>query len=388
MRLASRMARLGTESAFEVLAQVRVLEAQGRDIIHLEIGEPDFDTPVHVRDAAKAALDAGYTHYTPAPGMTELREAVARHQTERQGYEVDASRVVVVPGAKPVMYFVITALVDEGDEVIHPNPGFPIYESMVDFVGGKAVPLQLNEESGFNADIEDLRRKANENTKLIVINSPSNPCGSLIPAEDLEQIAEVAVDVDAMVLSDEVYKDFNYEGEHHSISRFPGMQERTIVLDGFSKSYAMTGWRLGYCVVPEFLVEPLSRLAINAVSCTAAFTQMAGVAALDGPQDFVRDMVGEFARRREVIIDGLNSIEGVTCQAPKGAFYAFPNIRGTGMSSAEFTRGALHEAGVAVLSGTAFGEFGEGYLRLSFANSMENIEEAVRRLKGFVGGAS
>jgi len=384
MRVASRMARLGTEGAFEVLGQVRALEAQGRDIVHLEIGEPDFDTAAHIRDAAKAALDAGYTHYCPAPGMPELREAIARHQTERQGYEVDPSRVVVVPGAKPVMFFVITALLDEGDEAIYPNPGFPIYESMINFVGGKAVPLQLNEETGFNADIDELRRKANENTKLIVVVSPSNPCGSVIPPEDLERIAEVAVDVDALVLSDEVYKDFYYEGEHHSISRFPGMKDRTIILDGFSKSYAMTGWRLGYCVVPEFLVEPVSRLAINAVSCTAAFTQVAGAAALDGPQECVRDMVSEFARRREVIVDGLNGIDGVTCLAPKGAFYAFPNIRGTGMSSGEFTHRALHEAGVAVLSGTAFGEFGEGYLRLSFANSVENLREAVRRLKGMV----
>ena len=386
MRLASRMARLGTENAFEVLAQVRALEADGRDIVHLEIGEPDFDTAVHIRDAAKAALDAGYTHYSPAPGLMELREAVARHQTERQGYEVDASNVVVVPGAKPTMFFVITALVNEGEEAIYPNPGFPIYESMINFVGGKAVPLQLNEESGFNADIDDLRSKANENTKLIVLVSPSNPCGSVIPPEDLEQIAQIAVDVDAFVLSDEVYKDFYYEGEHHSISRFPGMRERTIILDGFSKSYAMTGWRLGYSVLPDFLVEPLSRLVINAVSCTAGFTQMAGVAALDGPQAPVREMVAEFARRREVIVEGLNSIDGITCQAPQGAFYVFPNIRGTGMSSEEFTSGALHEAGVAVLSGAAFGEFGEGYLRLSFANSRENIQEAIRRLKGFAEG--
>ena len=386
MALATRMARLGTEKAFEVLAQVRALEAQGRDIVHLQIGEPDFDTPVHIRDAAKAAIDAGYTHYSPAPGLMELREAVARHQTKWQGYEVDPNSVVVVPGAKPTMFFVITALVNEGDEVIYPNPGFPIYESMINFVGGKAVPLQLNEESGFNADIEDLRSKANKNTKLIVLVSPSNPCGSVIPPGDLEQIAKVAVDVDAYVLSDEVYKDFYYEGEHHSISQFPGMRERTIILDGFSKSYAMTGWRLGYSVLPDFMVEPVSRLAINAVSCTAGFTQMAGVAALDGPQEPVREMVAEFARRREVIVEGLNSIDGITCQAPKGAFYVFPNIRGTGMTSDEFANGALQEAGVAVLSGTAFGAFGEGYLRLSFANSVENIQEAIRRLKGFAGG--
>jgi len=380
------MQRLGTEEAFETLAQAKALEAQGRDIVHLEIGEPDFDTAPHIREAAKAALDAGYTHYTPSPGLDEFRAAIARHQSERHGYEIESSRVIAAPGTKPVLFFAITALVDEGDEVIHPNPGFPIYESMINFVGGKPVPVQLNEETGFNADIDDLRRKVTDKTKLIVLISPSNPCGSVIPPEDLEEIAKIAVDADVLVLSDEVYKDFYYGGEHCSISRFPGMKERTIILDGFSKSYAMTGWRLGYCVVPQFMVEPVTRLAINAVSCTAAFSQMAGIAALEGPQDCVRDMVAEFARRREIIVDGLNSINGITCHAPKGAFYVFPNIRGTGLSSRDFAHRVLHEAGVSVLPGTAFGEFGEGYLRLSFANSVENISKAVDRIRGFVEG--
>ncbi len=378
------MSRLGTETAFETLARARALERQGRNIVHLEIGEPDFDTPPDVRQAAKDALDRGYTHYGPSPGLPEAREAVARHQTLRQGYDIQPGRIVITPGGKPIMFFAILALVDEGDEVIYPNPGFPIYESMINFVGGKAVPLQLNEETGFNANIDELRRKVTKKTKLIIVNSPNNPCGSVIPDADLKKIAEIAVENDCYVMSDEIYKDFYYEGQHTSISRFPGMKERTIILDGFSKSYAMTGWRLGYGVLPENLVEPVSRLATNSVSCTASFSQIAAIKALDGSQEPVHKMVAEFAKRREVVVKGLNSIPGIRCPVPKGAFYAFPNIRGTGMSSREFADEVLNKAGVALLSGTAFGQFGDGYIRISFANSIANLEEAMRRIKEYL----
>ena len=383
-QLAKRMGRLGTETAFETLAKARALERQGRSIIHLEIGEPDFDTPEHIRQAAKDALDKGYTHYGPSPGLLEAREAVARHQTARQGYPVEPGRIVITPGGKPIMFFAIMALVDEGDEVIYPNPGFPIYESMINFVGGKAVPLQLNEEAGFNADIEELRRKVTKRTKLIIVNSPNNPCGSVVPDSDLKKIAAIAVENDCFVLTDEIYKDFYYEGQHTSISRFPGMKERTIILDGFSKSYAMTGWRLGYGVLPEQLVEPVSRLMTNSVSCTASFSQIAAIRALESSQESVHKMVSEFKKRRDVVVQGLNSIPGVRCPVPKGAFYAFPNIRGTGMTSRDFADGALEEAGVALLSGTAFGEFGDGYIRISFANSIPKLEEAMRRIKEYL----
>ena len=383
-KLAARMGRLGTETAFETLAKARALERQGRNIVHLEIGEPDFDTPEHIRQAAKDALDKGYTHYGPSPGLPEAREAVARHQTLRQGYPVEPGRIVITPGGKPIMFFAIMALVDEGDEVIYPNPGFPIYESMINFVGGKAVPLQLNEESGFNADIEELRRKVTKRTKLIIVNSPNNPCGSVVPDSDLKKIAAIAVENDCYVMSDEIYKDFYYEGQHTSISRFPGMKERTIILDGFSKSYAMTGWRLGYGVLPEQLVEPVSRLMTNSVSCTASFSQIAAIRALESSQESVHKMVAEFKKRRDVVVQGLNSIPGIRCPVPKGAFYAFPNIRGTGMTSRDFANEALEKAGVALLSGTAFGEFGDGYIRISFANSIPKLEEAMRRLRDYL----
>ncbi len=383
-KLAARMGRLGTETAFETLAKARALERQGRNIVHLEIGEPDFDTPEHIRQAAKDALDKGFTHYGPSPGLMEARESVARHQTKRQGYPVEAGRVVITPGGKPIMFFAIMALVDEGDEVVYPNPGFPIYESMINFVGGKAVPLQLNEETGFNADIEELRRKVTKRTKLIIVNSPNNPCGSVVPDADLKKIAEIAVENDCYVLSDEIYKDFYYEGQHTSISRFPGMKDRTIILDGFSKSYAMTGWRLGYGVLPEQLVEPVARLMTNSVSCTASFSQIAAITALESSQESVHKMMDEFRKRREVVVQGLNAIPGIRCPVPKGAFYAFPNIRGTGMSSRDFANEVLEKAGVALLSGTAFGEYGDGYIRISFANSIPNLEEAMRRIKDYL----
>lgn len=381
-QLATRQALLGTETAFETLAKAKELERQGKSIVHLEIGEPDFDTPEHIRDAAKQALDDGFTHYGASAGQIELREAIAKHQTERQGYDVSADSVIVTPGGKPVMFFTIMALVEQGVEVIYPNPGFPIYESMINYMGGIAVPMQLNEESGYNADIDNLRSLITTRTKLIIINSPNNPCGSVIPESDLEKIAEMAGENDLVVLADEIYKDMYYgDQEHVSITKFPGMRERTVILDGFSKSYAMTGWRLGYGVFPDFLVEPVTRLMTNSVSCTSVFSQMAAIAALEGPQDSVAAMMEEFTKRRDLVVEGLNSLPGITCPVPKGAFYAFPNIRGTGMSSQEFANKALYEAGVALLAGTAFGAFGDGYIRISFANSQENLLEAIERLR-------
>ena len=381
-QLAARQALLGTETAFETLAKAKELERQGKSIIHLEIGEPDFDTPEHIRDAAKQALDDGFTHYGASAGQIELREAIAKHQTERQGYDVSADSVIVTPGGKPVMFFTIMALVEQGVEVIYPNPGFPIYESMINYMGGIAVPMQLNEESGYNADIDNLRSLITPRTKLIIINSPNNPCGSVIPESDLEKIAEMAVENDLVVLADEIYKDMYYgDQEHVSITKFRGMRERTVILDGFSKSYAMTGWRLGYGVFPDFLVEPVTRLMTNSVSCTSVFSQMAAIAALEGPQDSVAAMMEEFTKRRDFVVEGLNSLPGITCPVPKGAFYAFPNIRATGMSSQEFANKALYEAGVALLAGTAFGAFGDGYIRISFANSQENLLEAIERLR-------
>ena len=381
-QLAARQALLGTETAFETLAKAKELERQGKSIVHLEIGEPDFDTPEHIRDAAKQALDDGFTHYGASAGQIELREAIAKHQTERQGYDVSADSVIVTPGGKPVMFFTIMALVEQGVEVIYPNPGFPIYESMINYMGGIAVPMQLNEESGYNADIDNLRSLITPRTKLIIVNSPNNPCGSVIPESDLEKIAEMAVENDLVVLADEIYKDMYYgDQEHVSITKFPGMRERTVILDGFSKSYAMTGWRLGYGVFPDFLVEPVTRLMTNSVSCTSVFSQMAAIAALEGPQDSVAAMMEEFTKRRDLVVEGLNSLPGITCPVPKGAFYAFPNIRGTGMSSQEFANKALYEAGVALLAGTAFGAFGDGYIRISFANSQENLVEAIERLR-------
>ena len=379
--LAARMSRLGTETAFEALARARALEAQGRSIIHLGIGEPDFDTPEHIRGAAKDALDAGHTHYTPSPGIMEVREAIARHQTERQGYDVGADSIIVTPGGKPVMFFTILALADEGDEVIYPNPGFPIYESMIRFAGATPVPWPLREENDFAADVDELRTLITPRTKLIIVNSPNNPCGSVIPEENLRRIAEIACEADAVVLSDEIYKDFYFEGSHASITRFPGMRERTVILDGLSKSYAMTGWRIGYGVMPEPLVEPVSRLVTNSVSCTAAFVQQAAVTALHSSQAPTEAMVAEFRERRSVIVDGLRALPGIRVREPKGAFYVFPNIEGTTLSSREFEHKMLYEAGVSLLSGTAFGHLGDGYIRISFANSQANLSEALRRME-------
>jgi len=380
MNVAERMSRLGTESAFEVLARARALERLGKEIVHLEIGEPDFDTPVHIRDAAKRALDSGATHYGPAAGLPELREAIAKDIGATRNIPVTPEEIVVTPGAKPIMYFVITALVNAGDEVIYPNPGFPIYESVINFVGGVPVPIPLREETGFGFDLEVLERKASARTKLIIINSPQNPTGGVLEVEQLGRIAEIAKTYRIPVLADEIYKSFLYEGEFASITRFPGMRDLVIILDGFSKAYAMTGWRLGYGVMPAPLAEHVTRLMVNTNSCTASFTQWAGIAALQGDQTPVAEMVAEFKRRRDIIVGGLNRLPGVSCRSPRGAFYVFPNVKALKRPSAEVAETLLTEAGVAVLGGTAFGEYGEGYLRLSYANSEANLEKALARM--------
>jgi aspartate aminotransferase len=384
MNLAERMHRIGTETAFEAAARARALEATGRSVIHLEIGEPDFDTPANIREAAKAALDRGATHYTPTVGIPELRAAIAADATARKGFAVSPDRVVVVPGGKPVMFFAILALIDEGDEVIYPDPGFPIYESMASYVGGKAVPCPIRQENGFSLDPDELASLVTPRTKLVIINSPANPTGGVSTRDDLERIAALARKHDLVVLADEIYGRILYEGEHVSIASLPGMAERTIVLDGFSKTYAMTGWRLGYAIVPEVLLTPFSRLIVNSVSCTNAATQWAGVEALTGPQGPVEAMVEEFRARRDLIVDGLNAIPGITCLRPSGAFYVFPDISATGLTGAELADKLLNEGGVSALAGTAFGQVGKYHLRFSYANSREKIAEAVRRTRTIV----
>ena len=381
MNVAPRMHRLGTESAFEVLARARALERQGREIIHLEIGEPDFDTPVHIKEAAKRALDAGATHYGPSAGLPELREAIAKHVTETRGVPVSPEQVVVTPGAKPIMFFTIMALAGAGDEVIYPNPGFPIYESVINFVGAVPVPIPLREERDFGFDMDLFEQRVSDRTRLIVINSPENPTGGVLDRAQIERIAAIAAARDIPVLADEIYRQFLYEGEFVSIYAVPGMHQRTVLLDGFSKSYAMTGWRLGYGVMPAELAEHVTRLMVNSASCTASFVQLAGVAALQGDQTPVARMVAEFRRRRDLLVDGLNRLPGVRCARPRGAFYVFPNVTGTGRPSGEVAERLLQEAGVAVLSGTAFGAHGEGYLRLSYANSEANLRAALERMR-------
>jgi aspartate aminotransferase len=384
MKLASRMSRLGTETAFEVLAKARALEAQGREIVHLEIGEPDFDTPGHVIEAGVKALRSGKTHYTPSAGTPEMRKVVADYISETRRINVTPDMVVVVPGGKPIIFYTMTALLEEGDEAIYPNPGYPIYESMINFTGAKAVPYRLRMENDFRFDPDELRSLVTPRTKLIVINSPANPTGGVLSMSDMEAIAEICLKNDIMVLADEIYSRIIYEGEHVSITAIPGMQEKTILLDGHSKTYAMTGWRLGYGVMPVELAEHVTRLQTNAVSCNAAFTLEAGREAILGPQDDVYKMVEAFRKRRDVIVDGLNDIPGFKCLKPKGAFYAFPNIEGTGMTSKQMADYLLNEAGVAVLSGTSFGAYGEGFLRLSYANSIENLEKALRNIRAAV----
>lgn len=382
MKLAARMSGLLVEGAFEVLVKARALEAQGRSVIHCEIGEPDFQTPPHVAEAGKRAIDENWTHYGPTQGYPEFREAIARHVSETRGIRVGPQHVCVVPGGKPIIFFPMLALVEPGDEVIFPNPGFPIYESMVRFLGGVPKPVPLVEERGFSFDLDVFRSLLSDRTKLVVLNSPQNPTGGMIPAEDMAEIAALLRDRDVMVLSDEIYSRITYGEKPVSIAGFDGMLEKTIVLDGFSKTYAMTGWRLGYGVMPEWMVEAVNKLMVNSNSCTASFTQRAGLAALEGPQEAVEEMVREFARRREAFCDALNNVPGFRCVRPAGAFYAFPNIRGTGRTSKQLADELLQEAGVACLAGTAFGEYGEGYLRFSYANSYENLMEAAARVRG------
>jgi aspartate/methionine/tyrosine aminotransferase len=380
INLAERMSRLGTESAFDVLARARALEAQGRDIIHLEIGEPDFDTPAHIVEAGVEALRSGETHYTPAAGIPELRGAIADYISRTRGIDAGPDRVVVTPGGKPIIFFTILALAGPGDEIIYPDPGFPIYESVINFAGARAVPLRLREEHDFGFDAAELESLVSERTRLVIVNSPHNPTGGIVGDAALRKLAELADKHDFTVLSDEIYSRMLYDDTHSSIASLPGMLDRTIILDGFSKTYAMTGWRLGYGVMPEFLAEQVTRLVINCNSCTPAFSQRAAIAALTGPQEAVDEMVKEFRRRRDAMVQGLNEVPGITCRMPAGAFYVFPNITGLGRSSDEIADLLLNEAGVALLAGTAFGQAGEGYLRLSYAASLANIEEALGRL--------
>jgi aspartate/methionine/tyrosine aminotransferase len=374
------MDRILIETAFEVLVKARALEAQGRSIVHLEIGEPDFSTPAHIVEAGKKALDEGWTHYGPTAGYPDFREVLANHVGETRGIPVKPDQVCVVPGGKPIIFFPILALIEEGDEVIYPNPGFPIYESMIRFVGGVPVPIPLVEARSFSFDLDVLQSKITDRTKLLILNSPQNPTGGVIPKEDIAAIAELVRERDMMVLSDEIYSRISYGETPMSIASCPGMQEKTIILDGFSKIYAMTGWRMGYGVMPAWLADAVNKLMVNSNSCTASFTQRAGIAAITGPQDGPENMVAEFRRRRDAFVEGLNTLPGFRCRVPEGAFYAFPCIQDTGLSSREVADRLLNEAGVACLSGTAFGEFGEGYLRFSYANSLDNLNEAVRRI--------
>ncbi len=381
MQLAERMNRLGTETAFSVLAKAKALEAQGREVIHLEIGEPDFDTPENIVEAGCQALRSGQTHYTPAPGIPELRAAIAADVAESRGIPVDPAQVVVTPGGKPIMFFVILALVNEGDEVLMPNPAFPIYESMVDFVGGKAVFVPLRQENSFRFDLDEFKAGLTPRTKLVIINSPANPTGGVLTTQDIAGLADILRErPDVMILSDEIYSRLLYSGTFASIAAEPEMARRTIILDGFSKTYAMTGWRLGYGVMQPELAEAIARLQVNSNSCVNAATQWAGLEAITGQQDSVDRMLAEFRARRDLIVAGLNNLPGVECLTPEGAFYAFPSIAGTGRSSAELADLLLNEAGVACLAGTAFGRYGEGHLRLSYAKSRENISKAIARM--------
>ncbi len=381
MKLATRMSRLGTETAFEVFSRARELESRGKSIVHFELGEPDFDTPAEIIEAANRALADGYTHYTPAAGLPEVREAVAEHVARTRGIPVGPEEVVVTPGAKPIIFFPMLALLQPGDEVIYPDPGFPIYESMIRFTGATPVPVPLRAERKFSFDADELLGKVSSRTRMVVLNSPQNPTGGVAPADDLERLARGLRDTDAIVLSDEVYSEILYEGEHVSISRFPGMRARTIILDGWSKTYAMTGWRLGFGVMPVGLADQVAKLQVNSNSCAPAFCQVAGAAALRMDRGPVHAMVREFRRRRDTIVDGLNAVPGFECLRPKGAFYAFPSIAGTGRNAAGLQRELLEEAGVAALAGTAFGENGEGFLRFSYATSVGNIEEGLARIR-------
>jgi aspartate aminotransferase len=383
------MSRLGTETAFEVLNRARALEKQGKDIIHLEIGEPDFDTPANVIEAGVNALHKGWTHYGPAAGLPDLRQTIADYVSRTRNIPVSSEEVVVVPGGKPIIFFTMLALIEDGDEVIYPNPGFPIYESMINYSMGKAIPIPLREDRDFSVDTKELASLISDRTKLIILNSPHNPTGGMLTKKDVLEIAEAIGDRNILILSDEIYSRLIYDrqldGEHFSIMSVPGFKERTILLDGFSKTYAMTGWRMGYGVMRPDLAVPISRLVTNSTSCTASFTQIAGIEALRGDQSSVDKMSAEFKRRRDAFVAGLNKIKGFSCRVPKGAFYAFPNITKTGWPSKKLADAMLEQAGVACLSGTAFGEYGEGYLRFSVANSLENLNQALARIEDWVG---
>jgi len=380
LRLASRMSRLGTETAFEVLNKARALERQGKQIIHLEIGEPDFDTPANIVEAAVDALHKGWTHYGPSAGLPDLRQTIAEEISRSRGVPCTSEEVVVVPGGKPIIFFSILALVDSADEVIYPNPGFPIYESMINYIGGKAVPIRLREQRDFRLDVNELASLITERTKLIIINSPQNPTGGVLTRRDIHDIAEAIGDRNIIVLSDEIYSRLIFDGEHYSIMAVPGFKDRTILLDGFSKTYAMTGWRMGYGVMRPDLAAHMTRLMTNSNSCTASFTQIAGIQAVRGDQSSVDKMRCEFQRRRDAFVTGLNKVKGFSCRMPKGAFYVFPNTQQTGWKSKKLADALLEEAGVACLAGTSFGDFGEGYLRFSVANSLENLNHALDRI--------
>ena len=380
MRLAQKMSRLGTESAFRVLAQAQALEARGIDVIHLEIGEPDYATPANIAEAAARAVKDGYTHYCNSQGIVQLRTAIAREIEKTRSIRVDPDRIVVTTGDKPIMFYAILALLEEGDEAIYPDPGFPIFESMINFTGAKLVPLSMREELDFCFDIDEFKSKVTSRTRLIIVNSPHNPTGSVLTKEDIQAIADVARERGIVVLSDEIYERFIYEGQALSITSLPRMLERTIMLSGFSKTYAMTGWRLGYAVMPKGLVEPIVRMIVNSVSCTVPFIQRAGIEALTGPQDFIPGMIDEFKKRRDLIVDWLNEIPGVSCRKPKGAFYSFPNIKKTGMKAKALAEYLLKGANVAMLAGSDFGKYGEGYLRLCYANSQQNLQKAIDRI--------
>lgn len=383
IKLADRMSKLGTETAFDVLVRARALEAEGKHIIHLQLGEPDFDTPEHIVDAAVNALRSGDTHYTPTAGIPALRQAIAEYTSQTRGLEFAPENVVVTPGGKPIMFFVVLALAGEGDEVVYPDPGFPIYQSVVNFAGATPVPLTLKEEEGFGFSPEQIRSLVNDKTKLVIINSPHNPTGGMISEESLEELARLAVKHDFMVMTDEIYSRiaYDYDSVPKSISTYPGMKERTIILDGFSKTFAMTGWRLGYGVMPTPLAQQITRLAVNCNSCTPGFIQQAGIAALTGPQEPVEAMVEEFRRRRDVVVNGLNEIPGISCIQPAGAFYVFPNVKQLGKTSDDVANDLMYEGHVALVSGTSFGAAGEGYIRISYANSLENLQESLRRIK-------
>ena len=385
MKLHPRTARLKTESAFKVLARARELEAQGRDVIHLEIGQPDFPTAPSICDAAIAAIRAGHTGYGPAPGLPELRRAIAEVAGKRRGIAVRPEQVIVTPGAKPIILYTIQSLVGQGDEVIYPDPGFPMYASLIAHSGATPVPLPLREARGFRFEAGEFRSRLSDRTRLIILNSPHNPTGGVLTEEDLRVIAEEAARRDLAILSDEIYIDFLYEGSFRSIASLPGMSGRTVILDGFSKSYSMTGWRVGYGIVPAELAEAFELYNVNVVSCTATFSQFGALEAIRGPQNSVRAMVAEFRRRRDFLVEALGHLPGFRCALPGGAFYAFPSIQGTGLSSSEMAARLLDEAGVAVLGGNSFGPSGEGYIRLSYANSMENLEKAVDRMRTFAG---